>query len=373
MIVPGQTIGIIGGQHVSRLLVLSAKKMGYKVGILDPMTNCPAGQVADWQIVADYNDEAGLLKLSKRSHVITYEFENIDVNALEYLEKLVYIPQGTFGLSITQDRLLERQFLDNHMINIVPYETAVLISDIKEATTNIGYPCVLKSIRRYSEDDLIVKIESEGDIDKAVPLIQQGPCIVEAYVSLQKELFVTIGINRNGEYTIFPIVETIHYKDGRLKKVRAPIDIVGLDDLLENQIHLIAKVIASELNVSGVVGIEFFLTEDGNLYVNEISARPHESGTYSMDACNFSEYDVHVRGICNWSMPKVEQFIPAIMFNITSDNYLDVLKNIPKKRNWHYYFYDYPSDTHTLKLGHITVLSDNIEETIQDVINSKLI
>lgn len=373
MILPGSTIGIIGGRHISKMLVMSAKKLGFKVGILDPMESCPASQVADWHILADYNDGSALLDLAKKSDVITYETENIDVRALEFLKDYVLLPQGTFGLTVMQDRLIEREFLDSLSINIAPYETAVVISDIKEAAGIVGYPCLVKSTRRYQEEELIVKINSENEVDLAVPLIQQGACMVEAVVPLKKELFVTIAVNQNGEYTLFPVVETFHYSNGQLKKVKAPIEIIDLDETVSNQMELIAKVIASELGVSGIVGIEFFLTEEDNLYVNEVSSRPHESSSYTLDACDFSEYDAHVRGVINWPLPKVEQFKPAVTFNITKENRKLVESLIGSKKQWHYHFYQYPEDARVFKVGHVTVLSKNLEETIQDIKNTGLI
>ncbi|HCM90698.1 MAG TPA: ATP-grasp domain-containing protein [Vagococcus sp.] len=349
------------------MLVMSAKKYGYKVGILDPLEESPASQVADWHIVANYNEENALLELAKKSDILTFETENIDTRALDFLEKYVKIPQGTLGLSVTQDRLLEREFLDNHSINIAPYETAVVISDIKDAANSVGYPCIVKSTRRYGEEEYIVKINNASEVDLAVPLIQQGVCMVEAFVELKKELFMTIAVNSDGEYTLFPIVESYHYSDGLLKKVKAPIEIDGLDQQLVNQIELISKVIASELNICGIVGIEFFITKDNNLYVNEISTRPHESSTYTIDACDFSEYDAHIRGICNWALPKIKQFMPAVTINITKENYALVNNLLTQKRKWHYHFYQYPKNSDRFKLGHITVLSDNLEETIQEI------
>ncbi|MGF2055219.1 ATP-grasp domain-containing protein [Vagococcus fluvialis] len=373
MILPGSTVGIIGGRHISKMLVMSAKKYGLTVGILDPLEKCPASQVADWHIIGEYNDEGALLELAKRSDVLIYETRNIDINAIEFLKEIVSIPQGTFGLAITQDRLIEREFLDNNSINILPYETAVLISDIKEAAQIVGYPCVVKSVRRFGEEEGVVIIESEADVNLAVPLIQQGACMVEAYVPIKKELFLTIGINQEDEYTLFPIVETIHNSQGELRKIKAPIEFQDLDESTINQIELIARVVASELNVSGVVGIEFLINESGNLFVNEISSIAHESSSYSLDACDFSEYDIHIRGICNWPLPKINQLVPAVTFNITAENYDLVLFLLGKKRQWHYHFYQYPKEVEGIVKGHVTVLSRNIEETIQEIKHAGLL
>ena len=372
-ILPGSTVGIIGGRHISKMLVMSAKKYGLTVGILDPIKECPAAQVADWHILADYNDESALLELAQKSDVLIYETRNIDVTGIDFLKEVVSIPQGTFGLGVTQDRLIEREFLDNHSINILPYETAVLISDIKEAAQIVGYPCVVKGTRRYGGEEGIVVIENEEEVDLAVPLIQQGACIVEAYLPLKKEFFLSIGINQDGEYTLFPIVENVHNKSKKFKKIKAPIEFQDLDEATINQIHLITRVIATELNVSGVVGVEFFMTESGNLFVNEISSIAHESSSYSLDACDFSEYDIHIRGICNWPLPNVNQLLPAVTFNITDDNYDLILFLLGKKRQWHYHFYQYPKEVDVPVRGHVTILSKNIEETLQEIKHAGLL
>lgn len=372
IVLPGQTIGIIGGGHMSRMLVLSAKQMGFKVGILDPSADCAASYVADWQIIASINDAQALVELSDRSDVLTYEYENVNIKAMEFLEEHVYMPQGIFGLSVTQDRLLEREFLNSLRINIAPYTTATLVSDIREAAQFVGYPCLVKSNIRNGQADKVVQLNGPDDVDQSVPLIQQGVCVVEAYVPLKKELFVAVGLNRNGDYSLFPIVETYHDATGALRKVKAPIIINDLPDVIVNQIHIVAKAIASELNASGIVGIEFFLTEDNNLYVNEVSTRPHEIGLYTMDACNFSEYDVHVRGICNWPIPKIKQHEPAISFNVTLDNEKRVLELLSSKRDWHYHHYESLAKRDEVR-GHVTILSENIDEKIQELKHIKLI
>lgn len=366
IILPKKTIGIIGGNHISRFLSLSAKKMGFNIAILDPSEQCSASSVADTHIIRRYNDEVGLLELSLKSDILTYEFETIDSQVLRYLSSETHLSQGTLGLEITQDRMLEREFLNDHMINISPYTSAVLISDIKEAGSNLGYPLVVKSVRRSVLSDLSIIIRSEGDINQAVPLIQQGACLVEPLLKIEKELFISVGINKEGDYTLFPIVETKHGSDGKLKEVYAAYDMLSED--LENQITIIAKVIASELSVTGVVGIALFLTNEGNLYVNEISTRPQDAGCFALDSCNFSEYDVHVRGLTNQPLPEICQFIPSISIMITHENIELVLLIMKKKKNWHYYFYYEQISTDFMgQLGHITILSENFAETKQEL------
>ena len=363
MILPGSKIGIIGGNHISKMLVMSAKKMGMKVGILDPSETSPAGEVADWQMIASYNDESALINFSNQCDLLIYGTKNIDVRAIDYLIKDYQIPQGVLGLTVTQDRLIEREFLDNHSINIVPFETAVLISDIKIAAQTVGYPCVVKSTSRYDGENEVVIISSEKEVDLAVPLIQQGACLVESYVSIEKELFLSIGVNESGEFSLFPLVEKIRNENGELSYIKAPNQLVDLDESTVNQIELIAQVVASELGVCGIVGIEFFLTETGNLVVNEVTSLPSDYAKYSLDACDFSEYDIQIRSSCNWPLPKIHQLLPGVTMDINNENYEDVLSLMENKRQWLYHFY---GETVTKK-GHITVLSTNLEEAIQEI------
>ncbi|MGX7013248.1 ATP-grasp domain-containing protein [Vagococcus silagei] len=366
VILPNQTIGIIGGNHLARFMCFSAKKMGCRVIALDPDINSAASSIVDEQIVGNYNDGFGLLELIQKSDIITYESELADAQTLDYLKAKTKIPQGVFGLEVTQDRRLEREFLNHHLINISPYTVAYLISEVREAGRSLGYPLVVKNIHRDVLIDSHYVICSEAEVDKAVPFVQQGGCLIEPFLKIQRELFITIAVNKKGDYTLFPIVETKHGKNGELKEVYASYD--DLSEDLENQIVLIGKVIASELNTSGVIGVELFLMENGNLYVNEISTRPHEAGLFTMDSCNFSVFDTHIKGICNLPMPEICQFIPSISIMISEENVSLITSLMTKKRNWHYYFYKPQNliSAHT-QIGHVTILSDNFAETKQEL------
>ncbi|AQP54338.1 hypothetical protein CBF34_03180 [Vagococcus penaei] len=373
IILPGSTIGIIGGKHLSRMMAIAAKQMGLKVVIIDPDDNCPASSIVDKQILSDINDELGLIQLADSCDVITYEYESVNSVALDYLEKVAYVPQGTMGLSVTQDRILEREFLNNHLINIAPYETVIVVSDVREAIQKLGYPCMVKRARRNPYEEEVVLIQSSQDVDKVVPLIQKGACIVEPVLSIKKELFISIGINRNGEYTLFPIVETVPDVNHDLSDVVAFFEAEELTEDLKNQIYLIAKVVASELNVSGVVGIELFLTEENNLYVNEISARPHDYSLYTINGCNFSEYDVHIRGLCNWKLPTIWHYLPSVTFMITNQNVDLVSGLINQKPNWHFHFYERLRREGEKRYGHVTVVTDDLEATQEELRNLKIL
>lgn len=363
MFIPGQTIGIIGGGQLGRMLCFSAKQMGFQVGVLDPVKSCPAGQVADWQIVAAYDDEKALVELADRCDVLTYEFENVDVETLEIVEKMVPVPQGSELLAITQDRLLEKAFLQAININIAPYATIVTIQDIEDSIDSIGFPCVLKTTRGGYDGKGQHVMNSLADIRGCIPLIQQGACVLEAWIPFDKEVSVMVAANGLDEITVFPVVENIH-RNNILHETIVP---AGVAPEVQQEIQRIAELIALTLNLRGVLGIEMFLTEEGNIYINELAPRPHNSGHYSIEACDLSQFEAHIRGICNWRLPEVTLLSPAVMVNILGQHYTDTVAKINKKPKWHYHYYGKLVPKTNRKVGHITILTHYIDETLAEI------
>ena len=259
MIVPGQVIGIIGGGEISRMLTLAAKSMGFQVGILDPFKGCPASQIADWQMIGDSSDSEALLKMADKCDVLTFEVENEDMDTLTVIEDIVSVPQGSEFLAITQDRLLEKSFLDTMNINIAPYATIVLPTDIEEAITEIGFPCVLKTTQGGYKNKQQYILYNPSDIANSLPLLHTGPCLLEAYIPYEQEISVVIAGNRQGEIRMFPFSEN-QYVGTKLEKTIMPARLS--DDILE-EAKRTAHLIAQEINLCGVMGIELFITDNG--------------------------------------------------------------------------------------------------------------
>lgn len=368
LVIPGQTIGIVGGGQLGRMMSLAAKSMGFKVGILDPVDNCPAGQVADWQIQANYNDEVALVKMAERCDVITYEFENVDVNTLQIIEKIVPVPQGSELLAITQDRILEKAFLESINVNIAPYATIVVVSNIEESIDAIGFPCVLKTTRGGYDGKGQHVMFSMSDIQGCLPLLKQGTCVLEAWIPFEKEISVMVAANGLDEVSVFPVVENIHRRN-ILHQTIAPAKISK--DVAE-EAQRVARQIAKQLNLRGVLGIEMFVTDNGFIYVNELAPRPHNSGHYSIEACNFSQFEAHLRGVCNWPLAPVSLLSPAIMVNILGEHLIESMAEIPSQPDWHFHYYGKAESKAQRKMGHITVLTDDIEETLQQMDETKI-
>lgn len=368
-LMPGATIGIVGGGQLGRMMTFSAKKMGFRVGVLDPAEDCPTAQVADWHIVADYDDAFALGEMAKRSDVITYEFENVSVEALNGILQETPVPQGTDLLAITQDRLLEKSFLEANNIVIAPYETIISPTDIQDAIDRIGYPCVLKTTRGGYDGKGQYVLYSMADLAPSMNLLRSGgTCELEAWIPFEKEISVMVAGNGNGDFATFPVVENIH-RNNILHETIAPARILPE---VAAEAQRIARVIAEALDLHGVLAIEMFLTKSGSLYVNELAPRPHNSGHYSIEACNFSQFDAHIRGICGWPLGKPVLLSDAVMVNVLGDELQETYELIPRKPNWQFHYYGKAEAKIGRKMGHITITTDDLYETLEEIYQTEI-
>lgn len=367
-LMPGSTIGILGGGQLGRMMTVSAKEMGFRVGVLDPTADCPAAQLADWQIVAEYDDVFALEELAKRSDVITYEFENVDVDALAAVEEIANVPQGTEMLAITQDRLLEKAFLEENNIVIAPHATIINPSDILDEIDAIGYPCVLKTTRGGYDGKGQFVLHDKKDLAPSMDLLKVGTCVLEAWIPFEKEISVLVAGNGMGDTTVFPVVENIH-RNNILHETIAP---ARITNEVSEEAQRIAKVIAKSLNLSGVLAVEMFLTKTGGLYVNELAPRPHNSGHYSIEACSISQFDAHIRGICGWPLPEVRLLSRALMVNVLGDELPETMTMIDQKPDWQFHYYGKAEPMPGRKMGHITILTKDLGRTLKEVRETKI-
>ncbi len=362
----GSTIGIIGGGQLGQMMALDAKQTGMKVIILDPTPNCPAGQVADEQIVAPYADTKAIEKLADKADVLTYEFENVDLNALEDVQDRVYLPQGTNLLYTTKNRLREKNFLRQAGVKTAPFMAVHTSAELKDAVKKIGYPAVLKTSEGGYDGHGQEVLRNKDDLDKCAPILATGDCILEGWVPFNRECSVMVGRNEDGEITAFPVSENIHH-DEILHLSIVP---ARISSELQQKAQKIAVQIAQAINLRGILGVEMFVTDDGEIYINELAPRPHNSGHYSIEACNFSQLAIHNRAICNWPLPQVELLKPVVMVNVLGQHVNGVRQQIQKKANWHFHDYGKAEVRHNRKMGHVTILTDDIEATLAEIDNA---
>lgn len=354
-LLPNSTIGIIGGGQLGRMMALAAKAMGYKVIVLDPTVDAPCGQVADEQIVANYTDLNALKELAERSDVVTYEFENVDNDALHSIENSVRIPQGSELLSITQDRILEKAYLESLNINLAPYAVIVDRDDIEQHINSLGYPAVLKTTQGGYDGKGQYVIQSEEDIDKAVELLRFGTCVLEAWIPFEREVSVIVARNSDGQIETFPVAENDH-KNNILHTTVVP---AALDEESIHEAEAIAVKLAEYLHLEGVLAVEMFVTGSGAIYVNELAPRPHNSGHYTIEACNISQFTQHIRAIAGLPLLKPELLRPAMMVNILGQHVDGVNEVLAEHPDWFVHYYGKQEAKIDRKMGHITVLSDN--------------
>lgn len=363
VILPGQTIGIIGGGQLGRMMTIAARAMGYRIAVLDPESDSPCGQVADKKIVGAYNDLEAIKRLAEVSDVITYEFENIDSTALAWLCEHANVPQGTKLLEISQDRINEKNAIQKAGVNVAPFAVIHSVKDIYDNMERLGFPAVLKTSRGGYDGKGQLVIREEQDIPNGAELLEHGPCVLEKWVPFKKEISVILTRNSNGETAVFPVAENIHI-DNILHQTVVP---ARISDAAREKANVKAKQLAEAFKLIGTLAVEMFLTDDDEIYINELAPRPHNSGHYTIEACETSQFEQHVRAVCNLPLGSTNLLKPAVMVNILGEHQAGVLEKIPQIRDWRIHFYGKKEPKLKRKMGHVTILRESITTAIAEI------
>ena len=313
-----KTIGIIGGGQLGQMMAISAIYMGHKVIALDPAADCPASRVAEI-IVAPYNNVDALRQLAERCDVLTYEFENVDADGLDAVIKDGQLPQGTDLLRISQNRIFEKDFLSNKaQVTVAPYKVV-----------------------KYSQD-----------LEEAYALADSAACVLEEFVNFDLEISVIVSGNGK-DVTVFPVQENIH-RNNILSKTIVPARIPAS---LAEKAKVMAVRIAEQLKLSGTLCVEMFATAD-DIIVNEIAPRPHNSGHYSIEACDFSQFDTHILGVLGTPLPAIHLHAPAVMLNVLGQHVEAAEQYVTENPSAHLHMYGKIEAKHNRKMGHVTLFSD---------------
>ncbi|RAP26652.1 Phosphoribosylaminoimidazole carboxylase ATPase subunit [Brevibacillus laterosporus] len=361
---PGGTIGLLGGGQLGRMIALAGRAMGYRFVVLDPTEDSPCGQVSDQQIVASYDDQQAARQLARLSDVITYEFENVDAGVATILEKEAFVPQGSKLLSITQHRIREKTAIQACGLPVAPFRVVASAEEVRAAAVELGLPAVMKTATGGYDGKGQWVLRSLEEIEEAFACLAKAKTelIVEKFVSFTKELSVIVARNLSGEVAAFPIAENIHLENILHQSiVPARIEIE-----IQQRAERLAITLAEKLEMVGLLAVEMFLTEDGELYINEMAPRPHNSGHYTMDACLTSQFEQHVRAISNLPLGSTKLLSPVVMVNILGGHVAPLLKKIdqlPKKAKLHLYGKQEAKEKR--KMGHINLVSESVEEALQ--------
>ena len=370
MILPGSTIGILGGGQLGRYFTLAARELNYKVIVFDPDVNSPAGMIANQHIQAEYTDEGALVAFGEQCEVVTTEFENIPAASLNIVAQQCLVHPPSEAVEIAQDRIAEKAFIKSCGLLPVPYGEIQTASDIAKAIDNIEFPAIIKTSRFGYDGKGQVTVNSLEDVKQAYRELEQVSCVLEQRIDLFAEISVVLGRNQAGETTCFPVSENVHV-DGILHQSIVP---SYVEPSLQNAAQVAAKRIADKLNYVGVLAVEFFITKKGDLFINEMAPRTHNSGHYTMDACITSQFEQHVRMVCDLPAGDTKLLSPVVMTNILGDLYFESNDNKNNKNESlntesvvseptsKYHDYGKHQARKGRKMGHYNVLSKDVAE-----------
>jgi 5-(carboxyamino)imidazole ribonucleotide synthase len=358
-----RTIGILGGGQLGRMLTLEAKRMGYRVVTLEPFPDSPAGQVADEQIVAAYDDLRAIGELGARSDVVTYEFENIPLESVQALEadRRLVDPSSSV-LRITQERLLEKTFVNECGIPTARFAPARTADELRAAEETIGFPAVLKTTLGGYDGKGQWVVRTHADVAAAWREAKGHALIWEELIPFDRELSIIAARGESGEIVTYPLSENVH-DHGVLATTIVP---ARVSPEIADKAHAYATKIAEKLAIVGTFCVELFAVGD-RLLVNEIAPRVHNSGHYSIDATQVSQYEMHVRAICGLPLVEPTLFAPAAMVNILGTgegDRLEGLDTILRDPGLKIHIYGKAHASLRRKMGHFTVLGETIDDAI---------
>ncbi len=352
MIAPGETIGIIGGGQLGKMMIHAASRMGYRTVVFSDRADSPACQAANESVIAEYGDLEAIAYFSKICSIVTFEFENIPYKTAQILERETRVRPNWKGLYISQNRIREKQFLNDLNIAAAQFYPVSDFYSFQNAVKEFHHHCILKTAELGYDGKGQYRIDARTPLDFIWPQYSQGEGIVEKLVAFEKEVSVVAARGIHGEFAAFDIAENIH-RNGILMKTSAP---AALPDSLCREAVAAAHKMMDELGYIGVMAVEFFVTGKGKLLVNEFAPRPHNSGHWTIDACRTGQFEQHIRAICGCPLGCPKMHSRAEMRNLLGS---DILQ-------WEKYLCDPFSKLHLYgkkeckpgrKMGHVTKIS----------------
>ena len=364
---PGSTIGIIGGGQLGRMIAMAARQMDYKTVVLDPDPVCPTGQVADGQITDAYSSRDASRSLARTSDVVTYEFENVDADSVSAATELVPVHPSSSVLRTTQHRLHEKNALLKAGVSVAPFRAVTSLEDLHNAGPDLGYPMVLKTVTQGYDGKGQVIITRTEDIENAYDSLnaRHVELIVEQFVPFKMEISTICARTSDGKTATFPPSENIHRNhilDISIVPARIP------DSVIENA-RLLAADIAVQLDVVGLIAVEMFVTKENELLVNELAPRPHNSGHYTMDGCDTSQFDQLVRVLAGLPIAEPKLHSPTVMVNLLGEIWVDTDGDPDWARavempGVSLHLYGKAEPRVGRKMGHINVVADTVEDAL---------
>ncbi len=361
---PGSTLGILGGGQLGRMIAVEAQRMGYRVAVLDHDLYCPAAAHADQVVVGGFVEAGASLALANLADVVTLETEHIPWHLLEQVEAVRPMRPSAAVLRTVQDRLLQKQFLAERGLPQAPFAAVDDLPGLHAAVRQIGLPAVLKTRTGGYDGKGQARLHQLGDVEAAWRAVGEKPCVLEGFVRFQAEVSVILARGLDGATCVFGTAENVHH-GGILHMTVAPARVAA--EIAARGVQLACE-IATALDQVGVIAVEQFLLEDGQLLINEVAPRVHNSGHYTLGACATSQFEQHLRAVCGLPFAAATQYKPAVMLNLLGDlwragepDWSPVL-NEPTAR---LHLYGKRDARAGRKMGHVLVVQDTADGALQ--------
>ncbi|MBC7622747.1 MAG: 5-(carboxyamino)imidazole ribonucleotide synthase, partial [Aeromicrobium sp.] len=329
MILPGATLGLVGGGQLGRMFTIAARNMDYRVTVLDPDPLSPAAEFASGHLNTAYTHPVSLEEMARTCAAITTEFENAPAEALIELARRTSVRPSGHAVAVAQDRTIEKAFFASNGFPVGPYAVIESRADIDTALRTVTFPAVLKTARFGYDGKGQARIATREELNATLLDWNGALCVLEEFVPLVKEISVVLARAEDGTTAIFPIAENQHV-NGILDITIAP---ARISAAMTREAEAIASQIAAKLEYVGVMAVEFFVLANDKLLVNEIAPRPHNSGHYTIDACRTSQFEQQVRVLCGLPMGDPSLHTPAVMLNLMGDLWRG--ENKETAPNWH--------------------------------------
>jgi 5-(carboxyamino)imidazole ribonucleotide synthase len=368
MILPGATLGVLGGGQLGRMFTLAAHSMGYRVAVLDPDPHSPAGLVASQHIQTGYTDHAGLQMLGDECAAVTTEFENVPADSLDYLAQLCPVRPDAHAVRIAQDRIREKNFVREQGLATAPFVAIYESTDLADAFAELKAPLLLKTASLGYDGKGQIAVDTLEQAVTAFEQLGNRPCVLEEVVDLEREVSVILARSVDGTVMIYPLGENRH-SGGILDTTIVP---ARVDAALAAHAVEMAGTLADAMNYCGVLAVEFFCTRDGQLLVNELATRPHNSGHYTVDACSTSQFEQQVRCMCGLPPGATTLLSPVVMTNLLGDiwgNGEPAWETVLNEPQAHLHLYGKLDARPGRKMGHYSCLSGKVEDALETSTN----
>jgi len=359
----GKTIGVLGGGQLGRMLAQAVKRLGGRIHVYEPQAKCPAGAVADKEVNAAYEDIAALSAFARECEVVTYEFENVPAAPLRAIESLTKLRPHWRVLETTQNRSREKNWLRQNGFPHARFAEVAAGGDLVAGIRSVGVPCVVKTADFGYDGKGQLKVMLEADVGAAVKRFAGQPVVIEQFVDFACEVSAVVARSANGEVAVFPVAENIHTNhilDFSIVPARVASAVIAAAEAMARQV-------AAKIDLVGVLGVELFVTKAGEVLINELAPRTHNSGHYTLDACATSQFEQQARAICGLPLGSAALTSPVVMLNLLGDLWAngeprwELLQAHPQAR---LHLYGKAEARVGRKMGHLTVLAGEVEEAL---------